>query len=93
MLNLVSLSEQVKSAASDIVSYIEGSVNLALSIEVATQAQQNASQQILETMQAIETVALLTLERVKDGESATYELRQSALELQGSADAFRLIAR
>lgn len=92
LLALTALSQQIKEAALDIVDYIEGTAALATHIGVATQQQQVASQQMLETMVQIEAVTAQTLSSVRQSENATQRLNLSARELENSADAFRLVA-
>lgn len=89
---LSELSGQVKMAARVIVDYIEGTATLAINIGAATQQQQEASQQMLQTMLSIEAVTAQNLSSIRQGEVATQQLSLSALEMEHSADAFKLAA-
>jgi len=92
LLALSELSAQVKAAARTIVGQIEQTAALATGIGVATQHQQVASQQVLQTMISIEAVTAQNLSSVRQGDIATQQLSASAHELERSANVFKLAA-
>jgi methyl-accepting chemotaxis protein len=92
LLSLNELSEQVKIAARQIVFQIEQTAFLANGIGVATQQQQIASQQVLQTMISIEAVTAQNLSSIQQGDIATQQLSTAARELEHSANVFKLSA-
>lgn|GEM_PF-2968645 len=92
LLALSELSAQVKAAARTIVGQIEQTAALTTGIGVATQHQQVASQQVLQTMISIEAVTAQNLSSVRQGDIATQQLSASAHELERSANVFKLAA-
>jgi methyl-accepting chemotaxis protein len=92
LVNMASLTEQVREAVQEIVVQAKDSAKLASIIGVVTRQQQSSSNIMLEKMLEIEIVTAQTLTVVKQGEIVTYQLRASAQELEQSADALRLVA-
>ncbi len=92
LLTLTELSQEVKTAARAIVSHIDQTATLATGIGVATQQQQIASQQVLQTMLSIEAVTAQNLSSVRQGDAATQQLSSSARQLEHSANVFKLAA-
>lgn len=90
--SLTALSEQVKTAVSQIETYIQTSVGLANQIGSTTYEQQNASELMLQTMLEIKAVTEQTLSSIKQGESATAQLGLTAHQLRARASAFALAA-
>lgn len=90
--SLTALSEQVKTAVSQIETYIQASVGLANQIGSTTYEQQNASELMLQTMLEIKAVTEQTLSSIKQGESATAQLGLTAHQLRVRASAFALAA-
>jgi methyl-accepting chemotaxis protein len=92
LLRLAGLSQKVEQTAEEIVEYITQAATLSTNIGMATEEQQSASQQILETMLQIEAVTVQMLNNVRQGENATGQLGLTAYELERAADAFKLAA-
>jgi methyl-accepting chemotaxis protein len=92
LLELNTLSERIQQATSLIVNEVEGSAALAAGIGASTKQQQTASYQMLDKMQAIDTITNQNLQTVKLGELTTQNLSLTARQLAASAESFKLKA-
>jgi methyl-accepting chemotaxis protein len=92
LLELTTLSVEVKAAAHDILGEVQNTASLSANIGIATRQQQVSSHQMLEKMLQIEAVTSQTLSATRQGEAVTYQLNQTARELETSATKFKLVA-